>query len=44
VLTLKSGRSQLTLIAPSIVGDRAIDVYSVVLDQIDKKAATEFKD
>ena len=35
VLTLQKGRGQLTLSAPSIVGDRAIDVYSIVLDQIE---------
>ncbi|MFT6179886.1 MAG: arylsulfatase A-like enzyme [Paracoccaceae bacterium] len=38
LLTLKTGRNQLTLTAPSLVGDRGIDVYSLLLERVDKEA------
>ncbi len=41
VLTLKTGRDHLTLTAPNLVGERGIDVYSLVLERVDKKAETD---
>ena len=35
ILELKEGKGQLILSASEIVGDRAIDVYSLVLDQVE---------
>ncbi len=37
VLSLETGRGQLTLTAPSLVGGRGIDVYSIVLDRVPLK-------
>jgi len=36
VLKLTAGRKKLTLSAPKIAGERAIDVYSVVLEKVEK--------
>ncbi|MEM9017186.1 MAG: arylsulfatase [Verrucomicrobiota bacterium] len=34
-ITLKSGRTPLTLSVPRMKGDRAIDVYSIILEKVD---------
>jgi hypothetical protein len=43
ILTLESGRDQLTLTARSIVGDRGIDVYALVLERVGKKAEADLQ-
>ena len=43
LLTLKAGRDQLTLTAPSLVGDRGIDVYSLVLERVEKQSDADLE-
>ena len=43
LLTLKAGRDQLTLTAPSLVGDWGIDVYSLVLERVEKQSDADLE-